>query len=150
MELVADLAELLGRTTYLGEGWGSLFSYCRDHLHLSGDAAYNRVAAARAVRQFPVILDHLAAGFVTITTVKILRPVLTTQNHLAVLAEAKYRSKMEVERIVARLDPKPDVPSTIRKLPPPAAVGPPVPGPVEAEPVAKRPEPEDAPAPRHA
>jgi 5-methylcytosine-specific restriction endonuclease McrA len=131
VELVADLAELLGRTTYLGEGWGPLFTYCRDQLHLSGDAAYNRVAAARAVRQFPVILDQLAAGHVTVTTVKLLRPVLTAQNHLAVLAEAKYRSKLEVERIVARLDPKPDVPSTIRKLPPPATV---------TAPVAKQPE----------
>jgi 5-methylcytosine-specific restriction endonuclease McrA len=146
VELVADLAELLGRTTYLGEGWGSLFSYCRDHLHLSGDAAYNRVAAARAVRQFPVILDHLAAGFVTVTTVKVLRPVLTTQNHLAVLSEAKYRSKTEIERIVARLDPRPDVPSTIRKLP--APVGLPVPAPVEPVAVPKQPEQEDAPAPR--
>jgi hypothetical protein len=146
--LVADLAVLLGRTTYLGEGWGPLFSYCRDQLHLSGDAAYNRVAAARAVRLFPVILHHLAAGFVTVTTIKVLRPVLTTQNHLAVLAEAKYRSKMEVERIVARLDPKPDVPSTIRKLPPPTPAGRPVPAPVETVPAAKQPEHEDAPAPR--
>ena len=73
--------------------------------------------------------------------------MLTTQNHLAVLAEAKYRSKIEVERIVARLDPKPDVPSTIRKLPPPTPAGPPGPAPAEPVPMAKQPEQTEAPAP---
>ena len=56
------------------------------------------------------------------TTVRILRPVLTRENHLAVLKEARRRSKREVEVIAARLNPKPDVPSTIRKLPNPATV----------------------------
>ena len=53
--------------------------------------------------------------------VKVLRPILTPQNHESVLAEAKHRSRKECELIVARLQPKPDVPSTIRKLPTPAA-----------------------------
>ena len=61
VELVAHLAELIGRKTDLGEGWGPVYEHCRAHLHLSEDAAYNRVAAARAVRRFPAILDHLAA-----------------------------------------------------------------------------------------
>jgi 5-methylcytosine-specific restriction endonuclease McrA len=84
------------------------------------------------VRRFPVILDHLAAGFVNVTTVKILRPVLTPENLDAVLAKAKYRSKKECELIVARLQPQTDVPSTIRKLPAP----PPSPTSVAPDPVA--------------
>jgi hypothetical protein len=119
VELVAHLAVLLGRKKHLGQGWGSVYTWCCDALHLSQDAAYNRVAAARAVRRFPLILDHLAAGFLNVTTVKVLRPVLTSDNFRVVLAEAKYRSKKECEVIVARLQPKPDVPSTIRKLPVP-------------------------------
>lgn len=122
VELVAHLAELLARKSQRGEGWGSVYTYCCDVLHLSRDAAYNRVAAARAVRRFPVILDQLAAGWVNVTTVKVLGPVLTPENHLALLAEAKDLSKREAEVIVARLQPKPDVPSTIRKLPTPAPV----------------------------
>ena len=124
VELVACLAVLLARKKHLGQGWGSVYSYCCDVLRLSHDAAYNRVAAARAVRRFPVVLEHLAAGFVNVTTVKVLRPVLTAKNHLAVLAEGKHRSKRECEVIVARLQPKPDVPSTIRKLPAPAPAQP--------------------------
>jgi len=116
-ELVGHLAVLLGRKKHLGQGWGSVYAWCCDTLHLSHDAAYNRVAAARAVRRFPVILDHLGAGFVNVTTVKVLRPILTPGNHLAILAEARYRSRKECELIAARLRPKPDVRPTIRKLP---------------------------------
>jgi hypothetical protein len=43
-------------------------------------------------------------------------PVLSVDNHLAVLTEARGRSKSEVELILRRLDPKPDVASTIRKV----------------------------------
>ena len=69
-----------------------------------------------------MVLGWLADGFLNVTTVRMLRPVLTAENHLAVLTEARRRSKREVELIVRRLDPKPDVPSTIRKLPHPAVV----------------------------
>jgi hypothetical protein len=69
------------------------------------------------VRRYPVILGWLADGSLNVTTVRLLRPVLKPENHLAVLQEARRRSKKEVELIVRRLDPKPDAPSTIRKAP---------------------------------
>ena len=122
VELVGHLAELDGRKSHLGEGPGSLYTYCRDVLGYSEDAAWNRAATAGAVRLYPVILGWLADGSLNVTIVRILRPVLTPENHLAVLTEARRRSKKEVEVIAARLNPKPDVPSTIRKLPAPAAV----------------------------
>ena len=89
---------------------------------MSEHAAYNRIAAARAARRFPVILDLLADGSVHLTTVTILAPHLTAENHRAVLEEATHRSKEEVEVIKARLAPRPDVPATIRKLPAPRPV----------------------------
>jgi 5-methylcytosine-specific restriction endonuclease McrA len=122
VEIVAHLAELDARKTHLGEGPGSLFVYCRDVLGYSEDAAWNRAATAAAVRRYPVILGWLADASLNVTTVRMLRSVLTPESHLAVLTEARRRSKKDVERIVARLDPKPDVPSTIRKLPVPAPV----------------------------
>jgi hypothetical protein len=71
------------------------------------------------VRRYPVLLGWLADGSLNVTTVRILRPVLTPENHLAILQEARRRSKKEVELIVRRLDPRPDVPSSIRKAPAP-------------------------------
>lgn len=122
VELIAHLAELHARKAHLGEGPGDLYVYCRDTLGLSEDAAYNRAAAARAVARYPVILGMLADGSLTLTAVKLLRPLLTDENHRAILAEAKHRSRPEVEKIVARVKPQPDRPSTLRKLPSPAPV----------------------------
>ena len=122
VELVAHLAELDGRRVHLGEGPGSVYGYCRNVLGYSEDAAWNRAAAAAAVRRYPVILGWLADGSLNITTVRMLKAVLTPENHLAVLTEARHRGKKEVELIQRRLDPKPDVPSTIRKVAAPSPV----------------------------
>lgn len=122
VELIAHLAELDTRDVYLGKGVKSLYLYCTEILHLSEHAAYNRIAAARAVRTFPVILDLLADGSVNMTTVTILAPHLTPENHRAVLAGATHRTKDEVKVIQSRLAPRPDVPPTIRKLPAPVPV----------------------------
>ena len=118
VELVAHLAELETRPSlYAADGYGSLFTYCTDVLKLSEDAACNRIYAARACRRFPVILDALASGALSLTTVRMLNPHLTPENHQAVLARAGGRSRREIEALVAELAPRPDVPSSVRKLP---------------------------------
>ena len=86
-------------------------------LHLSEHAAYGRIEAARASRRFPVILELLADGSTTLTTVGLLAPHLTADNHQALLERARHRSKREVEQIVAALRPLPPVPSMVRRLP---------------------------------
>jgi len=121
VELVAHLAALDARPSlYAARGHGSLFAYCTDVLHLSEDAACNRIAAVRACRLFPVILDRLASGAVSLTSVRMLRPHLTPENHEAVLAKASGKTLREVEALIAELAPRPDVPTSVRKLPEPA------------------------------
>jgi hypothetical protein len=118
VELVAHLAELDTRASlYAAHGHGSLFTYCTEVLRLSEDAACNRIYAARACRRFPVILDALASGALSLTTVRMLNPHLTPENHEAVLARASGSSRREIEALVAELAPRPDVPSSVRKLP---------------------------------
>jgi len=117
-ELVAHLAALDARPSLCAaKGHGSLFSYCTRALRLSEDAACNRIDAARACRRFPVILDGLACGALSLTTVRLLRPHLTPENHEAVLAEASGRSRQDVLELIARIAPRPDAPSLVRKLP---------------------------------
>jgi 5-methylcytosine-specific restriction endonuclease McrA len=123
-ELVAHLAALESRPAlYAGKGYGSLFSYCTQALRLSEDAACNRIEAAKACRRFPVVLDLLACGSLTLTSVRILSPHLTPENHEVALEKAKGQTRRQIEALVAELAPRPDVPTTIRKLPtaPPAA-----------------------------
>jgi 5-methylcytosine-specific restriction endonuclease McrA len=118
VDLVAHLAALDSRpAVYAAEGYGSLFSYCTHALRLSEDAACNRIEAARACRRFPVIVDLLASGEVTLTAVRLLGRHLTPENHQAVLAKASGRSRQQIEVLVAELAPRPDVPTSVRKLP---------------------------------
>ena len=105
--LIALLMELDGRRLYLGEGFSSLFTYCTHALHLSEHAAYNRIETARAARRFPIILDLIAAGEVTLTAIRLLAPHLTPDNHHDVLARARHKGKREVELLVAALHPLP-------------------------------------------
>jgi hypothetical protein len=117
-ELVAHLAVLDARPSlYAAQGCGSLFGYCTQVLRLSEDAACNRIDAARVCRRFPIVLDRLASGALSLTTVRMLRPHLTPENHEAVLAEASGRSRQDILELIARLAPRPDVPSSVRKLP---------------------------------
>ena len=115
--VIAALMELDARRLYLAEGCSSLFTYSTPVLHFSEHAAYGRIEAARAARRFPVILDLLAEGSITLTAVGLLAAHLTPENHAGLLAAARHRSKREVERLVAEVRPLPAVPSSVRKLP---------------------------------
>ena len=115
--LVASLAELDERRLYLREGYSSLFTYCTQVLHLSEHAAYGRIEAARAARRFGVILELLADGALTLTTICLLAPHLTGENHVRVLESARHKSKRDVEHLVAALRPQPAMASSVRKLP---------------------------------
>jgi hypothetical protein len=121
-ELVAHLAALESRPELCAaKGYGSLFSYCTQALRLSEDAACNRIEAAKACRRFPVLLDLLASGSMTLTSVRILGRHLTPENHQAVLEKAKGRTRHQIEALVAELAPRTDVPTSIRRLPTPTA-----------------------------
>ena len=115
--LVSALAEFDARRLYLGQGCSSMFTYCMRVLHIAEHAAYNRIEAARAARRFPEILTLLADGHIHLSAVRLLAPHLTEANHRDVLREASHKSKREVEELVARLRPRPDVGSAIRRLP---------------------------------
>ena len=118
VELVAHLAALDSRPAlYAAQGYGSLFSYCTQALHLSEDAACNRIEAARACRRFPLIIELLASGEVTLTAVRLLGRHLTPENHRAVLDRAKRRSRQQIDALVAEVAPRPDVPTSVRRLP---------------------------------
>ena len=103
--LVASLAEVDGRSLYLGLGYPSLYRYCLAELHLSERSAYARIHAARAVRRFPIALKYLEDGSLTLTNLTVLAPHLTTRNHRKLLKAAHYKTRHEVERQVAALNP---------------------------------------------
>ena len=119
VELIAHLAEFATRKLHRAQGPGRLFGYCTEILRFSEAAACNRIKAAKAVRKFPVILDLLTDGSVNLTTIRLLAPHLTAENHRDLLEEAKGMTRRQVDKVVARLAPKADVPASIRTLPAP-------------------------------
>ena len=118
VQLLTHLAELDKRRLYLGAGLSSLYKYCIAVLRLSEHEAYMRMKAARAVRRFPRILEMLLDGSLNLTMLRLLVPHLKSHNHEALLVAASGKSKREVQELLARLFPQPDVPASVRKLPP--------------------------------
>ena len=117
--LVAHLAEMDARQLHLGLGFSSLFAYCLEVLRLSESATCKRIEVARAARRLPVVLDRLAHGSLSLSTLNRLARHLTSENHLELMAAATGLSTRAVDELVARRFPKPDVSALVRKLPTP-------------------------------
>jgi hypothetical protein len=113
--LLVHLAEVDARGLFRDEGFDSLFSMLTAGLHLSEAAAYTRIRVARLGRRFPVVFGMLARGEVHLSALKLLAPVLCEEN-LELLQASRFKSKREVERLVAERFPQPDVASLIRPL----------------------------------
>src|SRR5687768_643711 len=118
-DFVACLAEFDGRRLYLGLGFASIYSYCAARLHLTEGAAYRRVETARASRRFPIVLEMLRDGQLSLATAALIGQKLTAGNVESLLREVAFKSKREVEVILAKRSPRPLAPSVVRKLPDP-------------------------------
>jgi hypothetical protein len=116
--LLAHLGEVEARGLHRTRACSSLYAYCLYELRLSEDEAVRRVAAARLVRQFPELLDAVAAGELHLTGLLMLGPHLTRENFRNVMARAKHRTKKEIAQLVRILDPLPAVPARIEALGP--------------------------------
>jgi hypothetical protein len=116
-ELVAHIGEVDRRRLFARAASPSMFAYCTEVLHLSEAEAYLRITAARAARKHPVILEMLGDGRLHLSGIAKLVPHLTAENAADLLGRAAHRSKCQIEELVAKLAPRPDVPAVIRRLP---------------------------------
>ena len=116
--LLAHLAEVDVRRLYIPLGYSSMHAYCVEELRLSEDAAYKRIRAARAARQFPVLFDALADGRLHLAAISVLAPHLTAENVEELIAAATHRRKSEVEEILARRFAAPrEIPVRVQAVP---------------------------------
>jgi hypothetical protein len=118
--LLAHLAEVDARRLYVPAGYSSMHGYCVGELRLSEDAAYKRIQAARACRQFPILFQELSNGRLHLAAVCLLAPHLTPDNARELIAAALNRRKSEVEELIARRLPGSRTPlsspATIRRV----------------------------------
>src|SRR5262249_40273564 len=106
--LLADLAEVDARKLYLLAGYPSMHAYCVDELHLSEDAAFKRIRAARLARRFPSIYCAVAEGRLHLSALVLLKPYLTDATEATaaeLLAAVTHRSKSQIERLLAERFP---------------------------------------------
>lgn len=83
---------------------------------MSEGAAFRRINAARLVKRFPSLLARIEKGELHLSTLVLLRPHLTERNVDELAAAVAGKTRRQVEEILARLAPKPDVPSAIVEL----------------------------------
>lgn len=114
--VLVHIAEVDARRLYIPGGHPSMFAYCVDELRLSEDAAYKRIQAARAARQFPVLFAALAEGRLHLAAVCLLAPHLTADNVEELVQAATHRRKADVEELLAvRFSPR-SVAATVRPV----------------------------------
>jgi 5-methylcytosine-specific restriction endonuclease McrA len=107
-DVLAHIAEVDARRLYLPAAYSNMHAYCVGELRMSEDAAFKRIRAARAARDFPVLFDMVADGRLHLTAVVLLAPDLTPSNASDLLAAAAHRTKAEIELLLAERFPQPD------------------------------------------
>jgi hypothetical protein len=117
VKLLVHLGEVEARKLYLERGYSSMYSYCMTALGMSEAETYLRLLAAKTGKRLPLVLERLADGGLHLTAIKLLAPLLTESNHVALLDRARGMSKRQLEVLVAELAPKADFPERVRKLP---------------------------------
>jgi hypothetical protein len=99
--VIASLAEVERRGLHVTLGHSSMLAYCMRVLHMSKSAALNRIHAARTARAFPRAFEYLNDGSLTISNLNVLGRHLNVNNHEDLLRAALYKTKEEVEELVA-------------------------------------------------
>jgi hypothetical protein len=117
LKLLVHLGEVEARKLFLERGYSSMYGYCMTVLGMSEAETYLRLLAAKTGKRFPLVLERLGEGGLHLTAIKLLAPLLTEENHVALLDRARGMSKRQLEVLVAKLAPQPDVPERVRKLP---------------------------------
>jgi 5-methylcytosine-specific restriction endonuclease McrA len=114
--LLAHLGEVEERRLHLEAAFPSMFEFCRVRLRMSEGEACRRLTAARAARQFPDLLVRIERGEISLSTIVLVAKYLTEDSYDEMIAAVAGKTKLEVQEILARRAPKPDVPERIVPL----------------------------------
>src|SRR5262245_42802817 len=115
-ELLAHLAEVDMRKLYRPAAYSSMVDYCVGDLKMSEDAAFKLIRASRAARDFPGIFEMVADGRLHLTAVFKLAPHLTEDNAEHILSAAANKTKTEIDRLIAQIAPRPDMPTHVEAI----------------------------------
>ncbi len=84
---------------------------------MSEDEACRRIHIARLARRFPDLLVRIERGDLTLSTIALLHDMLTEATYEELVEAAAGKTKAEVEALLAKRFPAPDVPAAITVIP---------------------------------
>jgi len=120
-DVIEHLVEVERRRLYLAQATSSLYRYCIERLGYPEDAALKRHRVARLALRLPQVLGELRSGAIHLTGLFLLSTHLTEANAGALLAESRGKSRRQIEELIARWFPRPDVPPSVEPVAPAAA-----------------------------
>jgi hypothetical protein len=136
--VLLHIAEVEARGLHLAAGCSSIYVYCTRLLGMSEDEAFKRIRAARVLRRYPVVAGAVAEGRLHLTAVVLLARHLNDQCADELVAKASGRTKADIEIMLARRAPRPDVPARLERTGEQVAL---VPAPVSGDEVVLEPAP---------
>ncbi len=111
--LLAHLVEVEERRLHLEAACPSMVQFCVQRLGMSEDEACRRIHAARLARRFPDLLVRIERGELTLSTMALLQDALTEASYPELVEAAAGKTKAEVQALLAKRFPSPDVPAAI-------------------------------------
>ena len=109
-DVLKYLSEVERRGLHLKEGYGSLYDFCIRALRYSEGEAYRRIHSARTLTKFPMIESLIENKELNLTTLSLLSPHLTENNHIQLVKETKNLPTREVSKILAGHFPEKTLP----------------------------------------
>jgi 5-methylcytosine-specific restriction endonuclease McrA len=115
--LLAYLVEVEDRRLHLEAACPSMLQFCVRRLGMSEDEACRRIHAARLAHRFPDLLVRIERGDLTLSTIALLHDALTETTYEELVEAAAGKTKTEVQALLAKRFPAPDVPAAITTIP---------------------------------
>ncbi len=108
VQFVLHLAEVYERRLHLGLGYGSLFTFCREHLRMSNGTAGRRADAAFLLIRFPLAAERLRDGRISLSVFLALEEIMHEDTYQSILDRACRMTTDEVRVLVNELRPRVD------------------------------------------
>jgi hypothetical protein len=115
-QLIVLLIEMEDRRLHARSAFPTMFEFCTRRLGMSDAGAHRRTTAAKLVRRFPELLGKIERGEINLSTLVMIRDHLKSENFEALLADVAGKTTREIEELLARRAPRPDVAARLEKV----------------------------------
>ncbi len=110
IELVDIIQKIDAAKIFRKLGFASLYEYVNQGLGLSESVSYSLINVSRKSMAIPELKSAIQQGSLSISQAKRITSVITNVNASTLIAKAKVMTQKEIEKEVAKINPKAAVP----------------------------------------